>query len=211
MAIKFGRILTYINELVPIKSYDTLITWSCEIPFQIKTFISPPTQCLWPPNMVRCWHTFRGLLIINSFNALIMWSCKVTWQKHISATRVSMATKLGRMITYLDRLLPIKGYDPLITWFCDKPKLLYLQYHRIYGHQLGRMMTYLKRLPPIKLLDSWLCGLARSRDKLKPFYLHYYSAHGQQTWQGCDIPWETCIIAVTWPFSLLVLLDHVKN
>ena len=29
-------------------------------------------------------------------------------------TRVPMATKLGRMVTYLGKLLPIKSHDPLI-------------------------------------------------------------------------------------------------
>ena len=36
-------------------------------------------------------------------------------QKHISTTRVSMATKFGRMLTDLDGLLPIKSHKPLIT------------------------------------------------------------------------------------------------
>ena len=31
-----------------------------------------------------------------------------------------MATKLGRMVTYLDELLPIKLHDPLIIWYCKK-------------------------------------------------------------------------------------------
>ena len=39
----------------------------------------------------------------------------VTTLKHsISATRVPMATKLGRMVTYLDMLLPLKS-----TWPSD--------------------------------------------------------------------------------------------
>ena len=38
---------------------------------------------------------------------------------HISITRVSMATKLGRMIASLDGLLPIMSHDPLITWPCE--------------------------------------------------------------------------------------------
>ena len=38
----------------------------------------------------------------------------------ISITRVPMATKLGRMITFLDGLLPIMPHDTLITWPCEK-------------------------------------------------------------------------------------------
>ena len=34
---------------------------------------------------------------------------------YISTTRVPLATKLGRMITYFNRLLPIKSYDPTLT------------------------------------------------------------------------------------------------
>ena len=34
---------------------------------------------------------------------------------HISITRVSMVTKLGRMIASLDGFLPIMLHDPLIT------------------------------------------------------------------------------------------------
>ena len=38
------------------------------------------------------------------------------WKHYISITRVSMATKLGRSVTCLDGLLPIKSNNPLITW-----------------------------------------------------------------------------------------------
>ena len=40
----------------------------------------------------------------------------VTNENHISTTRVPMATKLCRMVTYLDWLLPLKLHDPLIMW-----------------------------------------------------------------------------------------------
>ena len=46
--------------------------------------------------------------------------CHVANKNHyISITRVSMATKLGRMIASLDGLLPIMSHDPLITWPCE--------------------------------------------------------------------------------------------
>ena len=46
--------------------------------------------------------------------------CHVANKNHpISITRVSMTTKLGRMITSLDWLLPIMSHDPLITWPCE--------------------------------------------------------------------------------------------
>ena len=37
---------------------------------------------------------------------------------YIFIIKVPMATRLGRMVTYLRRLLPIKSHDPLNTWSC---------------------------------------------------------------------------------------------
>ena len=38
---------------------------------------------------------------------------------YISTVRVPIATKLGRMITYLDGFLPEKSHNPLIMWSCN--------------------------------------------------------------------------------------------
>ena len=38
---------------------------------------------------------------------------------YISITRVPIATKPGRMMTFLAGLLPIMSHDPLITWPCQ--------------------------------------------------------------------------------------------
>ena len=38
--------------------------------------------------------------------------------KHISATRVPVATKLSRMVIYLEGLLPIELLHPLVMWPC---------------------------------------------------------------------------------------------
>ena len=41
-------------------------------------------------------------------------------QKHyISTIRVAVTSELGRMVSYLDGLLPIKSNDPLMTWPCE--------------------------------------------------------------------------------------------
>ena len=54
----------------------------------------------------------------------------VTNLKHvISTARVPMATKHGKMVTYLDELLSIKAHNPLVTWPCK------IHYHTNYGHQ----------------------------------------------------------------------------
>ena len=52
MATKLGRMVTYLDGLLSIKSHDPLITWFCEITRQTETTISPLLECLWPPNLV---------------------------------------------------------------------------------------------------------------------------------------------------------------
>ena len=51
MTTKRGRTVTYLDGLLPIKSYHPLIKWPCETTWQAKTIISPLPQCQWPPNL----------------------------------------------------------------------------------------------------------------------------------------------------------------
>ena len=44
---------------------------------------------------------------------------RVTKENHISTTTVFTATKLARMVAYLERRLALKSYDLLITWSCE--------------------------------------------------------------------------------------------
>ena len=91
-------------------------------------------------------------------------------KKYNYTTRVYMVTRLGRMITYLDGLLPIKAHDPLIKWFCKIMRLTKTIVSRI---------TWWIRSPNLvgwwhTLSDShtesysklWSRDLVRSRDKL---------------------------------------------
>ena len=55
------------------------------------------------------------------------------------------------------------------------------------------------------------CGLERSRDKLKPLYLHYHKAYDHQTWIVGDLTCEASIQIVTSSFNHVVLLDHTTN
>ena len=83
-----------------------------------KNIISSLQQYLWPPNLA------GGELPGGSATLKITWTRSI--KKHqktkhihyISTIRVSVATKLCWMLTYLDGLLPIKSSDPFITWSC---------------------------------------------------------------------------------------------
>ena len=58
---------------------------------------------------------------------------------YISTTRMSVATKLGRMVVHLDLLLPKKLHGPLITLSCEiksqAKTIIYLHYHSAYGNE----------------------------------------------------------------------------
>ena len=113
IAVKFGRMVTYLDGLLPIKSKDPLITRSFNITWWTITIISPLPQWV---------DYFQWLLSTKSYKALATWPCKVKWQiknQCISITRVAITDKLGMMVTYLDGFLPIKSHDPLITWSCN--------------------------------------------------------------------------------------------
>ena len=43
------------------------------------------------------------------------------------------------------------------------------------------------RVPTNRYVRLWSRCLARLRHKLKPFYLHYHSAYGHQTWQDSNL------------------------
>ena len=53
MATKIGRMVTYIDRVLPINSHDHIITSSWEITCQTKNIISPLPQCLWLQNLAR--------------------------------------------------------------------------------------------------------------------------------------------------------------
>ena len=162
MVTKLGRMVTYLDGLLPIKSHDPLITCCCEIMWQPKIIISLLPQCLWPYNLAGYWTTMRGFyskyqsvlwssglersrdklkqLYLRYHNIYGQKTCrngdltwlifthKVKWpynhvvlqdhvtneKRYISSTTMPMTTTLGRMMAYLDWLLPIKSHHCII-------------------------------------------------------------------------------------------------
>ena len=74
MATKLGGMVTYHEELQPIKSHDTLIPWSWEFMWQTTVIIYPLEHCLKPQEMAGWYFP------------------------------LAMATKIGKMVTYIERL-----------------------------------------------------------------------------------------------------------
>ena len=76
---KLDRMVNYLEGLPHIQLLDSFVTWSCEIPWQTKTILSPVLQCLWPPILAGCWRTFPGSYPEShmTFNQEFL---QITWQ-----------------------------------------------------------------------------------------------------------------------------------
>ena len=53
-------------------------------------------------------------------------------------------------------------------------------------------------------------GLARSRGKLKPVYIHYHNVCSYQTWQCEDTHWGVSLHKIMQPLDQVILQGHVK-
>ena len=110
MSTKLGRMVTYQEGLPPLKACDSLIKCLCEIMWQTKN-ISPPPECLRPPNLAGWWIASNGF---HPLSYLTFWfcdnqryllvSCKIMWQ---SKTVISPLPQclwspklIGRWITW---------------------------------------------------------------------------------------------------------------
>ena len=135
------------------------------------------------------------------------------YNHYISITRVPMATKLGKMITYLDWLLLIKSHDPLISWSCkitlqNKTTISPLSERLWLPNLAGWYRSYLDGPAPIKSrhpLITWSCEITW---QTKIFYL---SRCLHQTLQDVNLPWYAPAYNVTLPFDHVVFRDHMRN
>ena len=121
MATKLRRII-YLDGLLNMKSYDL---WSRDLgrSFDQLTPLYLHCHSTYGPQTWYDGYIPWRLLTTKSYKALIMWYCKVTKtnKNHcISTIRVPIATKLGRMMTYLDVLPPIRVYSkPMLHWLSN--------------------------------------------------------------------------------------------
>ena len=130
-----------------------------------------------------------------------------------STTRMPLANKLGMMVTYVDGLLPITPYDPLITWSSKTT------WHSrtisttivLIATKLGRMVNNLEEVLPITLLDPlfmWSCNIAWQTKAIISPLPHAYH---QKTWQRYDVTWGGPTHKVIWWHKYMVLGVHLTN
>ena len=97
--------------------------WSCNFlksPDKLKTFYlhyqSACSHQTWQDFNLLWWATAHK--VTWHFDHVVLEDQLTNWNHYVSPTKVPMATKLGRIVTHLDGLLPIKSHDPLITRSC---------------------------------------------------------------------------------------------
>ena len=77
--------------------------------------------------------------VIRHFDHRVLLDHMANWNYYICNITVPMATKLGRVMKYVEGLLTIKSCNALINmifWrLCNKQKPLHLYYQRVHCHQ----------------------------------------------------------------------------
>ena len=136
MTTRLGRVVTFHEEVPLIK-----VTWPLNhiVFWYYMTILKHLVVVVTVPMATKFTRVvLEWLLPIILLKPLVTWSCKITWQtKNISTTTVCMSTKLGRMVTNLQQLLPI---ILLYLWLCvlersfDRGKT-YLRQHDVCDHQ----------------------------------------------------------------------------
>ena len=130
-----------------------MITWSCQIKWNIRSVMSLLQKILWPPNLARWWLSMRSFLA-QCYS--ILWTCGHVRPREIkniiSTTTMRMATKPCRVATFTKELLSIKSKNPLINWYCKVMwQMKYVKY--LLAHslviKLDRVVSYCESLPPI--------------------------------------------------------------
>ena len=80
IATKLGRMVTYLEQLSPVKLFDPLVMWSYKITWQTKTIITPLPQCLYGHQTWQVGDLFwRNAIHIVTW-PLFWWSCLITRQ-----------------------------------------------------------------------------------------------------------------------------------
>ena len=135
MDTKQGTMMTYLEWLLPIKSHDRIIMWSCNSTWQTKISICSLTQCLWLclwlSVLARGRYRVSFHKIIRSFDHVVLLGHINYFSCCITTTIRAMATKLGKVVT-CERKFNLLSHTILLTGGYmrsrDKIKTFYLHY-----------------------------------------------------------------------------------
>ena len=117
------------------------------------------------------------------FGHMVLQNHVTNWKRCISTTTLPMASKPDRMVTNLERLIPIILLYLLLTWSCEimwQIKNISPLPQCLCPPNLTRWWLTLKGFFPYCYSTLWSCGPAKLRDKVKSFYLNYRRVYGHQ-------------------------------
>ena len=148
MITKVGRIVTYLQWHLPMKSRDHIITWFCEITWKTKIIMHPLPQCL-------TIKSGRVGYTVKSHGPLITWSCKVMWNIYLYYHN-AMATRLGEVVTYYEKHLSLKSNNPSNTWSREVMwnHFISTTFESV-ASKPGGVVTYNKEFSSKKSQDLW--------------------------------------------------------
>ena len=141
------------------KLFNFLINWNWKVTWQKPLYLHCQSiygYQTWQDDKLLWWsNVYKGT---RHLDHVALWDIS---NKCISNTSMPMATKLGRMVTYLKQLPCIKLLENLVLWFCQVTwqKKTYLHYFSGLTTKLGSLVAYLVAL--------YLRGVAWLRDRLK--------------------------------------------
>ena len=197
--------------------HDSLTMWSRMISRQVENLISPLSQGLSTPNIVRWWLMVRGTHI---------WSHMTVWPRvqvcprgKLKAQFILFGKAYGNKIWQIDDLWWSKGSEKSnttqITWSHEvtwqtKSKV-FLFPEDLWPPNFEGCWHAKRRSPKWSYKTTELHDHKRSRVKLKKYYHLFYKAYDHQTWHGGDLWWQESSHGVTWPSHNAVLWGHMKN
>ena len=118
----------------------------------IYKYIYSLSQYIWSPNLPRWWHSGREWPL----SRVVLWSHMTNQIHNASTYRISMHTKLGKILTYCERLQTSR--DPLMTWpmwdLVTKWKVQIPTFTILMATKLGRVLTSGRRLDTETLKSS---------------------------------------------------------
>ena len=118
--IFFGGMVTHLDGLLPIKLRDPLIMRSCKITWLTKALISPYPSVY--RHQTRQDGNSRGWApthkITCPFDYVVLQKHVTNENHYLPTTSGSIATRLGRILSYLEQLPLIKLLNPMFIWFC---------------------------------------------------------------------------------------------
>ena len=141
MVTKLGRVVTYHEDLPHIKLHDSSLSWLYEVTWQIKSIISPLSQCLWLQNLSGWWNIARssqpsicmtpqwaGLVrSCNKLSELYLHLEKTQAHQTNPGADLPWETPTLKVTWPLDYLINVKS--------SDNSKNVYLHFHKTYDHE----------------------------------------------------------------------------